>query len=184
LCYRAPELDDLGERERRGESEREKVARRAGKHDAMQRGHGSRDWRHHARQTQRRRRQRGAHARRAARLRARAMLMARGPVVRCVAGSVRSGGSRRDVVQRALVHLRPDQHQAEPQCQGGAQQASRPVPLHATRNLRDNGRGDNRPLVLLVVVLVSRRRRAGSTPDPGQPCHIRAVGRVVWIERR
>ena len=51
--------------------------------------------------------------------------MTLGRIVRRVSRRVRrSSGNGRDVVDRALVHFRPDHREAEPQRQRGAEQAS------------------------------------------------------------
>jgi hypothetical protein len=140
LCYRALEL---GERVRRrgGESEGKKVARRPGEDRAVQDGRGRGDRRRcRCRPAQEPHWESDdAHADRAAGLWASAMLVTLGSIVRRVTGRVSGGSSGRggSVVQRTLVHFRPDHGEAEPQRQGSGENARRPVSLHARVNLRD-----------------------------------------------
>lgn len=137
LCYGTL---GLRERVRRSECEGKEVAWRPGENHVVQDGCGSQDRCRRCRPAQRHDGKGNANADRAAGLRARAMLVTLGSIVRRVTGRVSRGGSGRgaggDVVQRTPVHLRPDHRQDEPQRQGGAEQSTRPVPLHATGNLR------------------------------------------------
>jgi hypothetical protein len=175
LCYRARWL---GERVRRGESEGEKVARRAREDHAGQRDCGDDNRRRRRRPTGRDGRKRDRDAGRTAGLRTRAVLVALGSVVRGMAGGVSRGGSRRAVVHRTAVRLRAGYGEAEPQRQGRAQQANGPMPLHATRNLRDIEPG----ALVVLVVMVHAAHVPRSALDPGQPRRVGAIRRIVRIE--